>query len=224
MKKKWLTSAGIAVLISALSIGTVFAAGKIKLIVNEKEIKTEVPLETRKGNVVTASVKDIADTLGASMEWDSKGQTVYIKDSREAQVEQLENAVSPKDPMQAAELWSESAKTRNGALRYALLSPELRKKQYSNYKEMNWIIGGSSPWVDRYKITEKKDTQPATYDYEINYTMTDSTKAIYYAKENITVKKACIDKENDIEKWVVTNGSEPSYATPMEEESTVKNN
>ena len=194
------------------------------MIVNEKEIKTEVPLEARKGNIVTASVKDIADALGASMEWDSKEQAVYIQDSREAQVEQLENAVSPKDPMQAAELWSESAKTRNGALRYALLSPELRKKQYSNYKEMNWIIGGSSPWVDRYKITEKKDTQPATYDYEINYTMTDSTKAVYYAKENVTVKKVCIDKENDIEKWVITNGSEPSYATPMEEEGTVKNN
>lgn len=224
MKKKWLTSAGIAVLISALSIGTVFAASKIKLIVNEKEIKTEIPLEARKGNVVEASVKDIADALGASMEWDSKEQTVYIQDSRETQVEQLENAVSPKDQMEAAEQWAESAKMRNGALRYALLSPELRKKQYSDYKEMNWVIGGSSPWVDSYKITEKKNTQPYTYDYEINYTMTDSTKAIYYAKENITVKKVCIDKENDIEKWVIINGNEPSYGTPMEEESTVKNN
>lgn len=69
------------------------------------------------------------------MEWDSKEQTVYIQDSRETQVEQLENAVSPKDQMEAAEQWAESAKMRNGALRYALLSPELRKNSIQTIKK-----------------------------------------------------------------------------------------
>ena len=210
MKKKWLTFVGVAILVPGIVAGTVFAANQIKLVVDDKEIKTDVPVQINKGNIVVP-VRQLAEALGASVEWNNAKQTIEIEDLKETQVQQLESALAPKDKLNAATLWAESAKTRNGALRYAILSPELKKKQYLNYKELNWVIGGSSPWVQSYKIVEKNGTDVNTCDYEIDYVLTDSTEDTYSAVENITIKKFNV---NEVENWFVVNGGEPSYATP----------
>ncbi len=210
MKKRWLTLVGIAVLIPALYAGTVFAGSRIKLLINYKETKAEVPLQLNNGTVI-GSVKQIAEVLGANTEWDGKTNSFEIVDAQKIRAEQLERAIAPNNKLSAATLYAESAKTRNGALRYAILSPELRQKQYQKYKELNWVLGVSSPWVESYKIKEAKSSDSA-YNYEIDYILTDSTKTKYSAKESITIKKTTV---NGADKWLVIKSDEPSWDIPQ---------
>jgi hypothetical protein len=210
MNKNLLTLAGVAVLIPILYIGTVLAGNQIKLFINYKETKPDAPLQIKNG-VTTGPIRQLCEALGANVEWDNKTNSVEIIDAKKIQVEQLESVLAPNDKLSAATLWAESAKTRNGALRYAILSSELRQKQYLKYKELNWVLGVSSPWVESYKVTENKSTDN-TYNYEIAYVLTDSTGTKYSAKEGITVKKTNV---NGYDKWLVINSNEPSWDIPQ---------
>ncbi|WP_232035733.1 hypothetical protein [Methylomusa anaerophila] len=98
-------------------------------------------------------------------------------------------AVFPRDKHQAVMIWAEALKQRNGAFRYAILTNELKEQEYEKYHSMHWVIGGSSPHVVSYSINELNKIDDETYEYEIQYVMTDSTKALYDSQENITVKK-----------------------------------
>lgn len=103
------------------------------------------------------------------------------------QTRSLKSNLLPRDKENTVNLWAQALKERNGAFRYAILTNDLKNEEYQKYSEMNWVIGGSSPKVVSYKINEKNKVDDKTSEYEINYTLTDSTKALYYAKENITV-------------------------------------
>jgi bla regulator protein BlaR1 len=95
-----------------------------------------------------------------------------------------------RDKLGTATLWAEALKQRNGSFRYAVLTRKLKTQEYRNYSSNNWVIGGSSPWVVSYTINEKSKINNETYKYEIDYTLTDSTKAIYNAREEITVNNS----------------------------------
>ena len=101
----------------------------------------------------------------------------------------LEKALKPHDPLTTAKAWAEAVKTRNGAWQYALLSPELQKEYYDSLKEMNWITGVSSPWIDKYKVTERYRIDEELYRFAVEFTYTDSTKSNFTTKEYITVRK-----------------------------------
>ncbi|MCI1959721.1 MAG: hypothetical protein LKJ25_08900 [Clostridia bacterium] len=105
-----------------------------------------------------------------------------------SQTQKIESSLT-QDKIETVNLWAESLRQRNGAFRFALLSDELKAKEYDKYNEMYWVIGGSSPWVVSYTVHKKNKVDSDTYVYQINYTMTDSTKAMYSSIENITVKK-----------------------------------
>lgn len=99
-----------------------------------------------------------------------------------------ESKLLPTDKESIVTLWAEALKQRNGSFRFAILDSDLRSKEYKYYNEMNWIIGASSHHILNYKINELKKIDNETSEYKINYTLTDSTKALYYTSENITVK------------------------------------
>ncbi len=188
MNKRFLVFTGTVALATVLTVGSVFAAGIIKLKIDGNEVKTTIPLQNTKGGI-TGPVRQIAEELGANVYWNSKSQSVDITNAGRIRAEQLERALIPTDKYTAAKLWAESAKTRNGALQYAILSPELKQKLYNDYKAWNWVIGASSPWVDSYEITEKPTTEADTVIYEIKYVWTDSTGSKTNSAESITVRK-----------------------------------
>ena len=107
----------------------------------------------------------------------------------EMRVTLLEKALQPHDPLTTAKAWAEAIKTRNGAWQYALLSPELQEECYGRFMEMNWITGTSSPWVDKYEVTERYRVDEELYRFAVEFTYTDSTKATFITKEYITVRK-----------------------------------
>lgn len=52
----------------------------------------------------------------------------------------------------AVNMYAEAVETRNGAVQYGLLSDELRDEKYNEFKELGFVTGTSSPWVDSYEI------------------------------------------------------------------------
>ncbi|HEX2985260.1 MAG TPA: M56 family metallopeptidase [Caproiciproducens sp.] len=88
----------------------------------------------------------------------------------------------------AATYWADTLAYRNGAFRFALLSDELKQKEYKTYAAARWVIGGSSPWVTGYTISEDGKTDAGT-KFKIDYTFSDSTKSKYVGSETITVKQ-----------------------------------
>lgn len=175
----------------ALCLGAfALAASPIKLFVNGQEIVTEVTPKIVAGTVL-APLKAIAEAFGATVEWDEKTKSVSIEAKRieadQAQVRLLEEALAPEDPLNAAQTWAEGVKARNGALQYAVMTPDLKKGYLAKFVDSNWSTGASSPWVENYEITERYNFNNEKYRFEINFTSTDSTKETFSTTEYVTV-------------------------------------
>jgi len=130
MRKRWLLIIGVVVLVVALAT-TAFAAGPIKLVVNGREIKPDVPPQLL-NNRTMVPIKWVAEALGAEVKWEAETRSVVIytyvpeSNSLSRQITLLQKALAPTTPGEAVEKWAKGVKERNGALQYAVLSPELK--------------------------------------------------------------------------------------------------
>ncbi len=167
-----------------------FADSVVKIFVDEKQLDTTVAPSIQNGSTV-ASVRDIAEALGASVMWDAETKSVRIEsDKNDMRITLLEQALIPQDHLVAANTWAEAIKMRNGALQYALLTPSLQSEKYEEYVALNWVTGTSSPWVKDYTVTEKGKLKEDAYLYLIEYVYTDSTQSTSKMYEYITVVKS----------------------------------
>lgn len=97
-----------------------------------------------------------------------------------------------------AEQWAEALKNRDGEARYVLLTEEQQKRFYeelqeqSGKEEVNWVIGGSSPWVIDYQI------EVANNEALITYNTTTSQQVNYILQEKISFKQV---KDN----WLIND-------------------
>lgn len=98
----------------------------------------------------------------------------------------LEKALIPQTAQEAALTWGKGVQTRNGALQFAILSPDLQTKMKADYVAMNWVTGVSSPWVERYKITHQMQ-QDEGWEFEIEYQMMTSTGSAGTQSDRIRV-------------------------------------
>lgn len=81
-------------------------------------------------------------------------------------------------PEQVIKLWVKAEQTRNGVFHYAVACDELKDKiikKWGEPQEHFWIIGGSSPWLDRYEIIYNKKLNDSSYEVKIKYFWTNST-------------------------------------------------
>lgn len=99
LKKKWLIAFGVALLCVAFTkMG--FAAGQIQLVVNDQEIKTDVPAQLINGRVLVP-VRWVAEALGAGVQWapGKEGYTVKITTKPDTQDSwQRLRAIEPEQP------------------------------------------------------------------------------------------------------------------------------
>lgn len=96
-----------------------------------------------------------------------------------------------------AEDWAKALETRDGKIRYAMMSKAEKEAFIAEQKsalgeDWNYVIGWSSPWVVSYSVEAKEDTAIITY------TMQDSSPSQYTMKELLQ-----FDVENN--KLVVMN-------------------
>ncbi|NLK42931.1 MAG: hypothetical protein GX300_00870 [Tissierellia bacterium] len=83
--------------------------------------------------------------------------------------EELEEAVS---------MYAEAVRERNGIVQYGLMADSLREESYGQFKDMGFVTGTSSPWVDNYEISQLGEKV-----YQIEFTLktsvpTDSLRSI----------------------------------------------
>jgi len=93
-----------AVMLTLALVGAAFAADPIRLIVNGREIKTDVPPQLIGGRAMVP-VRWVAEALGAVVEWDEESGSVFINtpqpDLLRRRVSLLEEAVAPDSPQEA---------------------------------------------------------------------------------------------------------------------------
>ncbi|SHI51399.1 copper amine oxidase N-terminal domain-containing protein [Lutispora thermophila] len=190
--------------VAALSFASMtFADPVIKLVLNGKELKTDVaPIPA--DNRVMVPIRVISEALGAKIDWDAETNSVIIDstelEARKMQISRLEEAIkilAPQDQLGVVKTWAEGVKIRNGVLQYTLMSPELQKQMYDYFVSMGWVTGTSSPWVENYEITEKYKSEKA-YTYEVDFIYTDSTGAKFTEKQYITLR-------NFDGRWLISN-------------------
>lgn len=107
--------------------------------------------------------------------------------STERQVQLLQNALAPSTPRSAADTWAKSIQTRNGALQFAILTPQLQKRMKYEYVSWNWSPGASSPWIEKYSIGTGEKGSDTKYKFVITYMLTDSTHNTKTSTETIEV-------------------------------------
>ncbi|WP_419886399.1 hypothetical protein [Paenibacillus sp. B-A-8] len=61
---------------------------------------------------------------------------------------------------QAAELYGFGLQHRNASIQYSIFSKELKKVMYSQFVELNWVTGVSSPWITKYVVTKETVINP----------------------------------------------------------------
>lgn len=78
-------------------------------------------------------------------------------------------------PGNAAMVWANGLKGRNGAAQYSVMTSKLKKEYAKQLDENypNWVTGGSSPWIQSFEISEAEKADENTYLYSIVFsTMT----------------------------------------------------
>lgn len=94
-------------------------------------------------------------------------------------------------PEQAANLWAKGVKNRNGALQYAVMDNKLKEK-FSNILEkerQSWVTGGSSPWVETYKIFSSEKKDETTYEIIVRFKMMTSYADMGSYNANLLIEK-----------------------------------
>lgn len=215
--KKWLAIFGVIFLLSSLAAAAM-ADSPVKLVVDGKEISTDVPIQIVNGRTIVP-VRAIAEAFGAAVEWDRDTNTVRItnreKQNFERRVDLLESALLPQTPEEVADAWARGVKYRNGALQYAVMSPDLQKNYLSDFENLNWVTGTSSPWVDNYEILSKEKQADDSYVFEIKFNMMSSMGSEGTSTTRIIVGRATGEQDplpvypGDEGKWTVKQIIQP---------------
>ncbi|MGB4337428.1 MAG: hypothetical protein WBK10_02530 [Bacillota bacterium] len=129
-------------------------------------------------------------------EGDGTDDRIRAVESLERQVQLLQMALEPRSPREAAERWAEGVKTRNGALQYAVLAPELREKMLEYYEGLGWVTGTSSPWVAGVEVVAERREVDGRWEYEIEYQWATSTGPAGKSREVLVVVQVG-------ERWIV---------------------
>jgi hypothetical protein len=109
--------------------------------------------------------------------------------SLQQQVSLLEGALTPITAQDAVQNWARGVKTRNGALQFAVLSPQLRQQLKSKYQNLNWVTGVSNPAITGYRVMDTDRVQPKEIEFKIEYELSTSSEQMTTEIQTVTVAK-----------------------------------
>ena len=89
----------------------------------------------------------------------------FSKDSVENNLSLIKDYQSPIRAEDAVNMYAEAVKMRNGMVQYGLLDQALREDKYQEFKDLGFVTGTSSPWMEKYEITEEDENL-----YKITFT------------------------------------------------------
>jgi hypothetical protein len=188
--QRFIAATAAAVLLS----GEATLAAPLRLIVNGQDVTKAVSPQLTKDTVLVP-LRALAEAAGFSVKWDEKTNTVYLEapsvDSSMPRLALLERAMfvqtlAPRSPEEAVLKWAEGIKTRNGALQYAVLAPELQEA--TNIRPY-MVTGVSSPWVEDYDVEALVQTDDGeSARFRVRYNMWTSSGFFGVEEEEILVR------------------------------------
>lgn len=106
----------------------------------------------------------------------------------------IEKTLVPGTAEEAIKLWGRGEQTRNGALQYAALSPQLRRQadKSCHVLQTYWVTGVSSPWVGPISIIKRNKLSDTKIEYTVSYPEITSSPPNTTATEKIMVEKMLI--------------------------------
>lgn len=116
-----------------------------------------------------------------------------------------ESTYSNQEKIHMTETWAEALKTRDGKLRYEIMSESMKGKFVAEQKqrsgeELNYNIGSSSPWVVNYAIDVQGNIATIIYHLaDSGGGKYDQTEIITFGKENNQL--VVIDAKEKISQW-----------------------
>lgn len=139
----------------------------------------------------TSGAHNVASTITTknSFHEPSTTQDTSTLNSLQRQIQLLDQAVTPTSAEDAANEWAKAIQTRNGALQFAILVPQLQNQVKAAYESWNWRPGASSPWVEAFTVSKAKKISDMQYQFVITYKLTDSTHDTKISTDSIVVKK-----------------------------------
>lgn len=125
------------------------------------------------------------------------------RDSIKSEIARVENTLIPSSPDEAVKLWGRGEQTRNGALQYLALSPQLRQEaDESDYvRQTYWVTGMSSPWVGPITIVSQEQLSDTEIEYTLSFPQMTSSPPHTTATEKLLAEKLIY---NGQEGWFIT--------------------
>ncbi|MGB9860687.1 MAG: copper amine oxidase N-terminal domain-containing protein, partial [Moorellaceae bacterium] len=158
MRKRWIIIVG-AVLLASIFTTIASADDAIKLFVNGKEIKPDVPPQIINGRTMVP-IRWVAEALGADVQWDEQNRTVSVSLTERLAVDLISGYLRTTDtPRHFIENFVRALQDRNGAVARLFLTPEIREQIKPE------VIGTSTP-VKKIEINEVTASDN-TYTYNI---------------------------------------------------------
>jgi len=120
-----------------------------------------------------------------------------------SEIERIENTLIPDSADEAVKLWGRGEQTRNGALQYAALSPQLRQEadRSAYVRQSYWVTGCSSPQVGPITIESRNELSDTKIEYTITFPEIFSGQTHAIATEKMVVEKLLV---NGSEGWFIT--------------------
>lgn len=206
MKSKIILGTAIGVLVAA---GSVYAEATLKLFINGMGYAPEtLDAKIEKGKVMI-SLDKVAEAFKTKALYDPSRNEIRVSLPDPAnlsnQLTSLEDALCPENPEDALQTWVKGIQKRNGAMQYAVLSPELRAKTKAQFDQYYWVTGGSSPHMGEiYNLTTEHLSDTA-----IRYSFQYALVANYYHGEgSAVVTVEWFDREQAGERregWYITS-------------------
>lgn len=131
---------------------------------SKKELYKAIVKEVPKTNNIVINNKNRQTDIDSVKFQQTKAQVKFFREA----LDEL-GATSPE---QVVKIWAKAEKTRNGVFHYAVACDKLKAKiikEWGEPQENFWIIGVSSPWLDRYEIISNKKLDNLTYETKIKY-------------------------------------------------------
>ena len=157
------------------ALTTCFTDGKQAL--QERLVEIMNQSKRKKGMVLVAVMLVLTLTCGCFISYGKSDKAA--EPTQDAATSQ---GILTAEQRKIAEQWAEALSLRDGKIRYAEMGKGAKAQFIAEQKALdgedwNYVIGGSSPWVDSYTIEERENAAMITY------TMQDSEPAYYTMKE-----------------------------------------
>jgi hypothetical protein len=123
----------------------------------------------------TEGLQDYHTYLAADMTFNAQVNPPITHQQTKAQVELFRQALDKlgaTSPEEVISIWASAEEMRNGVFHYAVACDELKSKivnEWGEPKDNFWIIGGSSPWLERYEIVYNKKLNDSEYEAKLKF-------------------------------------------------------